>query len=255
MSDLGNSFYKYFQIVPATNPYLLEQVYKLRYEVLCLEKKFSSFIAADYPDRLEKDVYDERSSHYLVHHLESDRYIGTVRLIFGGGVDGLHTFPMIKYAHDAIDVSDFRKVATHQVAEISRLIIKKEFRSRIRSFKFTGGTYEDYKQITRANRLVTHPVIGLLAAILKMSSDNDIRYWIAGMEPSLNKRLSQLGLQLKPIGPYVQYHGLRRPYMGVVDDVVNSLFCNNREIWGFVTEQGKLWPPPDMGCIQPQQAG
>ena len=256
MSDLGKEFFEQFQIIPAMDSFLREQVYRLRYEVLCLEKALNSFVAEDYPDGLEKDLYDERSDHYLIRHIESGRYVGTVRLILSGDTDDLMAFPLIRNARDHIDMTAITtKMPTKQVAEISRLIITKEFRSRIRRYSFTGGTYDDYKRITKANRLVTHPIIGLLAAILRISRDNDIKYWLAGMEPSLNKRLSQLGLQLKPIGPLLEYHGLRRPYLGIVDDVVKSLYFNNMEIWSFVTEQGKLWPPPKTVRTEPKQVG
>ena len=253
MIDIGKEFFEHFQIVPATDAYLLEQAYKLRYEVLCQEKGLASFAAEKYPDGRELDGYDHCSKHCLIYHNESDRYVGTVRLILGHDNDDLTAFPLIKYAHDHVDMEKIVKVSNSQIAEISRLIIIKEFRSRIRRYKFKGGTYEDYKRISKANRLVTHPIIGLLAAILKMSSENNIKYWFAGMEPSLNKRLSQLGLQLMPIGPLVKYHGLRRPYMGAVDDVVKSLYFSNKDIWDFVTEQGKLWSPPNVMDTQARQ--
>ena len=250
MADIGKEFSRYFEIVHAADSYLREQSYKLRYDVLCQEKGLASFAAVNYPDGLEKDIYDERSDHYLIRHIESDSYVGTVRLILDDDSDGLMAFPLIKNALDHIDMKAIGPVRNSQIAEISRLIITKEFRSRIKRDTFISGSYEDYKRITRVNRLVTHPIVGLLAAILRMSSDNGVKYWFAGMEPSLNKRLSQLGLQLSPIGPLVKYHGLRKPYMGAVDDVVKSLYFNNKEIWDFVTEQGKLWPPPKEIYLQ-----
>lgn len=255
MSDLGHDFFEHFQLIPATNAYLLEQSFRLRYEVLCKEKALASFSAEYYPEKLEQDGYDERSVHYLIYHIETDRYVGTVRLIMGDGTNNLDAFPLISNVHDCINLSAIRKVPCNQIAEISRLIILKEFRTRIRPFAYKNGTYEDYKRIARANRLITHPIIGLLAAILKISSENGIKYWLAGMEPSLNKRLSQLGLQLTPIGPLVEYHGLRRPYLGAVDDVVKSLYFSNKEIWTFVTEQGKLWPPPIAVISRPKKSG
>ena len=253
--DLEQEFYEHFQIVPALTPYLQEQCYRLRFEVLCREKQIPGFSAADYPDSLEKDEYDDRSVHYLIYHNESGRYVGTVRLILWDNTNNLMAFPLIGHVHDYIDMAAIRNLPARQIAEISRLVIIKEFRSRIRYLPFKEGTYEDYKKITRINHLVTHPVIGLLAAILKISSENGIKYWVAGMEPSLNKRLSQLGLQLSPLGPLVEYHGMRRPYIGVVDDVVKSLYFNNKEIWKFVTEHGELWPPPVTVKKRPNLSG
>jgi len=253
--DIEQEFYKHFQIIPALTPYLREQSYRLRFEVLCQEKEISSFPAANYPDGLERDEYDDRSVHYLIYHIESGRYVGTVRLILWDNTSNLMAFPLISHVHDYIDMAAIKKLPASQIAEISRLVIIKEFRTRIKHFTFKKGSYEDYKRITKINRLVTHPVIGLLAAILKISSGNGIKYWLAGMEPSLNKRLSQLGLQLSPLGPLVEYHGLRRPYIGMVDDVVKSLYFNNKEIWKFVTEHGELWPPPITVERRPNLSG
>jgi N-acyl amino acid synthase of PEP-CTERM/exosortase system len=172
VSYLKDNFYKHFRIIEATDTYLLEQVYKLRYEVLCLEKEVDSFVAEKYPEGLEIDLYDQRSSHYLIYNLDSGRYVATVRMIFSDGTNDLNSFPLVKYTQADIDMPAISKLPCNQVAEISRLIITKDFRSRPRYFKFTKGAYEDYKKITRENHLVTHPIIGLLAAILKMSSNN-----------------------------------------------------------------------------------
>ena len=244
MKTLETIFHENFEIIPATSPKLLDQVFRIRFDVLCLDKAVETFEKEKYPDGLETDVYDERSQHYLVYHKESGTYAATVRLIYSGGNKDLNAFPMIEAARDQIDRGLLSALPVGEIAEISRLLIRKEFRTRLKKDIFTEGTYEDYKKLTREKRLVTHPIIGLLTAIMRMSSQNGIKYWFAGMEPSLDKRLRQLGLHLTPLGPMVNFHGMRRPYLGVIDDVISALYFNNRDIWGFITEQGKLWSPP-----------
>ena len=255
MRTLETIFHENFEIIPATSPQLLEQVFRIRFEVLCLDKAIETFEKQKYPDCLEMDEYDERSQHYLVYHKESDTYAATVRLIFSGGSKDLKAFPMIGAARNQVDMALLSELPLGEVAEISRLLIRKEFRTRLKKDVFTEGSYEDYKKLTREKRLVTHPIIGLLTAIMRMSSQNGIKYWFAGMEPSLDKRLRQLGLHLTPLGPMVKFHGMRRPYLGVIDDVINALYFNNRDIWGFITEQGKLWSPPRGLNKESKQAG
>ena len=255
MKTLETIFHENFEIIPATTPQLLDQVYRIRFDVLCLDKAVESFDKEKYPEGLEIDDYDERSRHYLVYHKESGTYAATVRLIYSGDNKDLDAFPMIKAARGHVDMAMLSALPVGEIAEISRLLIRKEFRTRLKKDVFAEGTYEDYKKLTREKRLVTHPIIGLLTAIMKMSSQNGIKYWFAGMEPSLDKRLRQLGLHLTPLGPMVNFHGMRRPYLGVIDDVINALYFNNRDIWSFITEQGKLWSPPRRLNNESKQAG
>jgi len=252
---LETIFYENFEIIPATSPQLLDQVFRIRFDVLCLDKVVETFEKDKYPDGLEMDEYDERSQHDLVYHKESDTYAATVRLIYSGGNKDVTAFPMIKAAGNDIDIQLLSALPPGEIAEISRLLIRKKFRTRLKKDAFTEGTYEDYKKLAREKRLVTHPIIGLLTAIMRMSSQNGIKYWFAGMEPSLDKRLRQLGLHLTPLGPMVNFHGLRRPYLGVIDDVINALYFNNRDIWSFITEQGKLWSPPRRLNKESKQVG
>jgi N-acyl amino acid synthase of PEP-CTERM/exosortase system len=244
MKKLDSIFHENFEIIPAITPALLDEVYRIRFEVLCLDKQIDTFEKENYPSGLEIDAYDERSQHYLVYHKESDSYAATVRLIFSGGHENLKAFPMIMAGQNQIDLTTISTLPRNEIAEISRLLIRKEFRTRLKKEVFTEGTYEDYKKLTRDKRLVTHPIIGLLTAIMRMSSQNGIKYWFAGMEPSLDKRLRQLGLHLTPLGSLINFHGRRRPYLGVIDEVIDTLYFNNRDIWSFITEQGKLWSPP-----------
>lgn len=56
----------------------LEQVYRLRYRVFCLEKGW--YNAEEFPSRLEQDAYDDYASH-LVAQDETGQVLGCVRLI------------------------------------------------------------------------------------------------------------------------------------------------------------------------------
>src|SRR5688572_26885229 len=59
-------------------PHLLEESYRLRYQVYCLERCFLP--AADYPDGLEVDRFDRHSVHVAVLNLRGE-VIATARLI------------------------------------------------------------------------------------------------------------------------------------------------------------------------------
>jgi len=85
------------------------------------------------------------------------------------------------------------------------------------------------------------PFLGLLCAVLLMTAQNGVTCWYACMERKLNVHLARLGLQLSPIGPLVEYHGLRQPHMSRVSDVVERIYFERPRMWRLLTMNGKLW--------------
>lgn len=66
MSELSitQHFHKYFQLIVANTPELKQKVFSIRYQVYCKELNFEP--AENFPDGLERDIYDDRSIHYLL---------------------------------------------------------------------------------------------------------------------------------------------------------------------------------------------
>lgn len=62
----------------AVTPEQKDEVYLIRYQVYCLEKRWLN--EADYPNERETDIFDPVSVHFLA-RTEEGRAIGTVRLI------------------------------------------------------------------------------------------------------------------------------------------------------------------------------
>ncbi|MFN3920736.1 MAG: GNAT family N-acyltransferase, partial [Methylohalobius sp.] len=85
--DLKARFYEYFKLVHATTEALKREVYKLRFQVYCLETGFERkedcqvFYENGQEVYLETDSYDCRSDHYLIRHNRSGLYAATVRLV------------------------------------------------------------------------------------------------------------------------------------------------------------------------------
>jgi N-acyl amino acid synthase of PEP-CTERM/exosortase system len=77
-----------------------------------------------------------------------------------------------------------------------------------------------------------------------MSAKFGITHWYAVMEPTLNRLLQRFNADLKPIGPAVDYYGIRQPCFDTVDDMLARAFQKNRDIWDLVTDEGKIWPVP-----------
>ena len=78
------------------------------------------------------------------------------------------------------------------------------------------------------------------------------------MDPALNRLLNLYSLHFDPIGPLVNYHGLRLPYYVNLSRMLDRAYVQHREVWELLTENGKVWPAPlerlhGMGI--PQQSG
>ena len=72
-------FNRYLSVVPADTPSLLDQAFRLRFQVYCVERGFEN--PADHPDGRERDRDDDRSLHSLLIDRATGSAVGTVRLI------------------------------------------------------------------------------------------------------------------------------------------------------------------------------
>lgn len=46
------------------------------------------------------------------------------------------------------------------------------------------------------------------------------------------------GLDFNPIGPPIDYHGIRRPYYAKVEDILEKMYNEHRDAWEVVTDRG-----------------
>jgi N-acyl amino acid synthase of PEP-CTERM/exosortase system len=134
------------------------------------------------------------------------------------------------------------------VAEISRFAVSKEFKRRLGEAGTVAGVAadpnEDQKTDTGNRRVLPHLVLGLFAAIVKMSAEEKITHWYAVMDRSLLRLLSRFGIEFIPIGGLVDYHGLRQPCYGSVDMVLEGIWKKHPDIWQLITADGTVWPAP-----------
>jgi len=211
-------FNKYFQMIPAVTEELKREVYKLRYQVYCTETGFEDH--DKFPDYLETDEYDSRSSHYLVRHRKLGIYMATTRIILP---DAEKLFPIEK--HSLIDRVDLLKTMPRSnLAELSRFCVSKELRQR---------KDEQQQEEKRSAALLT---IALFACAIRMSSQNNIHYWYAIMEPTLLRAVSMLGIHFIKVGPPVDYHGLRIPCVIKIADLLDSIEKKDLNSWRMLTD-------------------
>jgi len=270
MNDSYNGFQSFFEIVVADTPELLEAVYRIRYQVLCVQNTFPDMNAADYPNQLEKDEYDGHSCHALLRFKSTGQYIGAVRLILIDPNNPEKLFPVEVNTHVDSQLCDLKSSRRIDMAEISRAVILSQFDRRkgerrksredesngsaIRSDNNEPRRRTDYSDDSKSNgnviradrdrrasdrRSTPHLSLLLMACVMRLSVKHNIKHWISAMEPALNRLLRFYGLNFHCVGPAVNYHGIRRPYCIKVEEVLSRMYKENYESWEILTECGK----------------
>jgi N-acyl amino acid synthase of PEP-CTERM/exosortase system len=110
---------------------VLRKALELRYQVYCLEYNFLS--PDDYPEGVETDEHDDGAAHFYAFDRD-DELVGYVRLV---RADAEQAFPIQK--HCRLTAVDFDLPAPSNAAEISRLMVRSDYRRR-RGDRLSGVT-------------------------------------------------------------------------------------------------------------------
>jgi N-acyl-L-homoserine lactone synthetase len=153
-----------YRFKTAESPEELQEAFKLRYQVYCLEKRWLR--KESYPDKVEKDSMDPFSKHFIAMNA-SGTVIGTVRLI----LDSTRGFPISE--HPSPPITRFE--APEEAAEISRLIVAREHR----------------------NLKVS---IGLYRLLYAFSQQENLRKWYLTIEPIFLRWFKSKGVRFAVIG-------------------------------------------------------
>jgi N-acyl amino acid synthase of PEP-CTERM/exosortase system len=246
VNNLIEAFHEYFELAPATTEDLRNTCFRLRYEVFCKEFRIPGFEAWKYPNQFETDQYDETSIHCLLIHRPSSSIAGTVRLILLDSEHPDFAFPAETVARRfQHSIDDFYSFPRSSIGEISRLILAPRFRQRKGEHEFPFGTDRVASGAPVERRRFPHPVLGLIAALFRLSHEYNITHWYAIMEPALNRLLRHFSLHLTPITPIVFYHGRRQAHFESIVCILNRL-QNNPEILGLMTSKATLRPEHNL---------
>jgi N-acyl amino acid synthase of PEP-CTERM/exosortase system len=207
---------RHFEVVRASTPSLLDEAYRLRYQVYCVENAYEN--PGEKIGGREVDIYDERSAHALLVHKLSGTVAGTVRVILPGIDVGALPLP-INTVTSLPQAELLRRLPRSQTAEISRFAISKEFRRR-----FTEA--ED-------RRLLRYITIGLIRGVLEVCRDNEIQYVCAIMERALIRLLAKLGLVFEHVGDLIEYHGLRQPCVAQLSQLIAGGEAEGTLLWRY----------------------
>ncbi|CAL1240760.1 PEP-CTERM/exosortase system-associated acyltransferase [Candidatus Methylocalor cossyra] len=160
--------------------------YQLRYQVFCLEKGFEN--AQQFKNEMEQDRYDDQAVHFLVRDKKRNKWVGAARLVLGTA----DSLPLKQVAEFQLPDLPADKV----IAEFSRLLILDEYRQ-------PNGNGSSEPEI----------LLGLIRAAKEYCQNvAAIEHWVFLCRRSLCRMLTNVGIDLRQIGPACAFRGIRIPY-------------------------------------------
>jgi N-acyl amino acid synthase of PEP-CTERM/exosortase system len=192
----------------------LRQAYELRYAVYCVERGFL-------PGRngIEQDEYDDFSRHVVVRWRDTGTVVGTVRLVLPKIPAGGDDYPIQHVCDRAL----LRGLPLATTGEVSRFALAKRLRQETRPMG------EASCSLLR---------LALIQGAVRLSAEAGHTHWLAVMEPTLLRLLRATGVHFKPLGPPVEYHGLRQPAVAELVPTLARLRVEQPLVWDFVTAGG-----------------
>ena len=198
----------------------------IRYQVYCVEHAHEK---SGNPDGVEMDAFDSHAAQSLLIHKNTKAALGTVRLILPER-DGLGGSFAVQRVMDEAALRELHELPLHVTGEVSRFSISRQFR-RLAELSCNGSFSENSGPLLR---------LGLIQALVRMSIQHGITHWCAAMEPTLLRMLSAMAIRFRPIGPLVEYHGLRQPAYCVLADVLDAVKAERPTFWSILTDGGAL---------------
>ncbi len=243
--DVSSIFNTVFNVQLATSPEAINEVFKVRYQVYCIDRPFED--PNCFADKREHDAYDPRSAHALIRHRITGDSVATVRLVMEGDNPEQAMFPMEGPCIHRMDQQAQRAFASarrDKVAEISRMAVSREFRRRLNEYKAVSGISEPayYTDSESGRRAMPYISLGLFAGILQMSVIHGITHWMAVMEPAQLRLLKRYGVEFDHVGPVMEYHGRRRPAFTEAASLIEGIRKRRPDVWSLITESGRYLP-------------
>lgn len=211
----------YFTFRKIHSPELLEEAFRLRFQVYCRERRFIR--EEDCPEGFETDMFDAHAVHFGA-FAAGEQMVGAVRLI----LPTCEKFPLESRC------SDFSfgagPIIRDACAEISRLTISRTFR---RLLWEGSGDRPESAASGDVLRQVSPMTLGLCHALFLECREAGINHCLALMEKPLWLLLRLQGLVFQPIGAEIDYYGKVAPY------VIDVLALEKSGLFGVV-------PPPAL---------
>jgi N-acyl amino acid synthase of PEP-CTERM/exosortase system len=187
------------------DPKLLEQSYRLRYQVYCVERGFLH--SEDYPDQRERDAFDRHSVHVGAVDGEG-QLAATARLVTPNG----GPLPLFQYCtlFPSVDTLDD---TSNAFVEVSRVSISRAY---------DRHRFEDVSATDRRLRYA-EPFLTLLKAVIYGARQAGATHLIGATDAALHRRLVRFGFPYRVAGPTVDYYGPVAPHIMSLADLDEAI--------------------------------
>ncbi len=233
-SILSDIFYRLFDLVIAKTPQQLEQVYRLRYQVFCVEKEGFEDPSC-HPKGQETDDYDSHAKHALLSYKPTGEALGTIRVILPH-YESLHeSFPI----QTLCNIPELRnEFHIRNSCEASRFCISLTARKQIKR-DLEGTTAQNPSQAQFVRKALTLAPLGLISGIFQIALQNQKINCYAVMEPPDLNKLVRMGLRHQRITEDINFHGRRTPFTMNILDTLNYILHTQPHIWHLISKGGE----------------
>lgn len=223
-SPIQKLFNDTFSVIPVMRPQDLDNVYKLRYEVYCLERGFED--SSQFLHKQEVDIYDARSIYTLLQHNESGEFLGTARIILPdrNHIDDVSYdhFPAQNLSNHSM-VYDEDIFPNNRTAEVSRICYSQKKVSEL------GINAMEQKLI----------LPGLLSGVYMLCDLYQVDTLMALLEKRLIDRCHQIGFSPGAVGDSIEHKGIRHLVSYDRSQCADFVREKNIELWKIITSNGK----------------
>lgn len=226
-------FDNHFEVFLADTAKGREIHYSIRYQVYCEEMGFEN--QEDFPEQLEFDDDDARSTHFIVRNKITKQWVGAMRLIDRG--NGVLPIEQSCQVDGEINKNPFETV------EMSRLCLIKDVR-RGKDLDPPHGVMDDssnnlketdkLKVMPSQNKINRLIFWGLVYAASEYCYNNNVQFCYFLTTSILAKVMIRGGMDLISVGEAIQHKGERYPYK------IDTIKTFQSEIWanGFNNSYG-----------------
>jgi N-acyl amino acid synthase of PEP-CTERM/exosortase system len=249
IANLGASFKRYFEIVPALTGELRDHAYRIRHQVYCEELKYEP----ERPDRRESDEYDAHSLHCLIRSVKTRQFIGCTRLILCRPDDPHYPLPFEKTCAEALDraIIDPQALSRGRIAEVSRLAVVSQFRTR-RGERDTPAPLSDESFGTGINPRFPYIPVALYLATTELALLHGVHTMFLLTEPRLARHFAKLGVNIIQIGDEVEHRGVRVPSVVNVRKIIDGLNFIMRPLYNVVAQEVRDGMQEQQAAVQQQ---
>ena len=236
--DLGQSFKRYFEIVPAITEELRREAFRIRHEVYCEELGYEPLRT----DGLETDEYDGQSLHCLIRSVATGAYAGCTRLVLTRSDDPSQLLPFEKVCAGSLDrsVLDSEALPRASVAEVSRLAVISQYRARRGEATMQAPLSEESFDASSSRPRFPYITVGLYLGTIELAALHGIQTLFVLTEPRLAKQFARLGVDVERIGREIHHRGTRVPSMLRVASILGGLNFVVRPLYEVIAQGVRL---------------